>query len=198
VSEFGPSGPPPLVMEICAFRLASLFDEQLTGGKFIRLCQHCRRHWCWRGWACHCPYLVERWVRRPGPDQRQVSWGRVGKAARLSRPDNQQVRSFPCYLVFSMFTRPFPSVHGEFRFSALPMPPPSNASKTGGRLSGEDMCNYMERYANTYLKGKIKFEVEVLNIRRSADGCWNVRVKNANGTVNDLEYARVVLCTGVS
>lgn len=86
------------------------------------------------------------------------------------------------------------SPHGEFCFSSLAMPPPE-----GGRISGKDMCNYMETFAETFLKDKIKFEVEVLNIRRSPSGSWNVETKDKNeGTITVLEYSRIVLCTGVS
>ena len=45
------------------------------------------------------------------------------------------------------------SVHGEFRFSPLPMPPPRNASSTGGRLSGEDMQRYMPAGAGPSSRG---------------------------------------------
>ena len=61
------------------------------------------------------------------------------------------------------------------------------------------MCNYMEAFAETFLKDKIKFEVEVLNIRRSPSGSWNVDIKDKHqGTMTVLEYSRIVLCTGVS
>jgi hypothetical protein len=79
------------------------------------------------------------------------------------------------------------------------MPPPGDSAKTGGRLSGKDVCNYMETFAETFLKDKIKFEVEVLNIRRSPSGSWNVDIKDKyEGTISVLEYSRIVLCTGVS
>lgn len=92
------------------------------------------------------------------------------------------------------------SVHGEFRFSSLAMPPPSDASKTGGRLSGEDMCEYMEMFANTYLKDKIKFRTEIIGIRRSSpEGPWLISVQDKEtGASEVLEYSRIVLCTGVS
>ena len=61
------------------------------------------------------------------------------------------------------------------------------------------MCNYMETFAGTFLKDKIKFDVEVLNIRRSPSGSWDVDIKDKReGTVTVLEYSRIVLCTGVS
>ena len=89
------------------------------------------------------------------------------------------------------------SPYGEFCFSSLSMPPPEDAA--GGRLSGQDMCHYMETFAETFLKDKIKFEVEVVNIRRSPNGSWNVDIKDKHeGTITVLEYSRIVLCTGVS
>ncbi|KAF8699385.1 hypothetical protein AX14_000999 [Amanita brunnescens Koide BX004] len=89
------------------------------------------------------------------------------------------------------------SLHGEYSFSPLSMPPPENAAKTGGRLSGQDLCNYMEKFADTFLKDKIKFEVKVLNIRRSPSGSWNVQIRDKHdGTITVLEYSRIVLCTG--
>lgn len=91
------------------------------------------------------------------------------------------------------------SVRGEFCFSYLSMPPPEDSVKAGSRLSGEEICNYMETFAETFLKDKIKFEVEVLNIRRSPNGSWNVDIKDKQeGTITVLEYSRIVLCSGVS
>ena len=79
------------------------------------------------------------------------------------------------------------------------MPPPEDSAKTGGRLSGEDLCNYMEAFAEKFLKDKIKFEIEVVNIRRSPSGSWNVEIKDKHkGTTTVFEYSRIVLCTGVS
>ena len=90
------------------------------------------------------------------------------------------------------------SPQGEFCFSSLSMSPEDSAN-TGGRLSGKDICNYMETFAETFLKDKIKFEVKVLNIRRSPSGSWNVDIKDEHeGTITVLEYSRIVLCTGVS
>ncbi|GLB35449.1 putative pyridine nucleotide-disulphide oxidoreductase [Lyophyllum shimeji] len=89
------------------------------------------------------------------------------------------------------------NVHGEFRFSSLPMPPPSKASETGGRLSGEDMCAYMENFAETFLNGKIRFETEVLAIRRAASGAWSVTVEDRrSGTQEVLQFTHIVPCTG--
>lgn len=78
---------------------------------------------------------------------------------------------------------------------------PDNSVKTGGRLSGEDVQQYMEDFAERYLKGKIRFETEVLNIRRGDHGRgWKVLVRDgrAGGTEKVSYYSRIILCTGVS
>ncbi|KAI9571710.1 FAD/NAD-P-binding domain-containing protein [Boletus coccyginus] len=90
------------------------------------------------------------------------------------------------------------SVHGEFGFSPLAMPPPIHKEKTGNRLSGDDMTAYMEKFADTFLSGKIRFETEILDIRRGRDGAgWEVEVLDLKtGNKGVLNYARIVLCTG--
>ncbi|KAI9460710.1 FAD/NAD-P-binding domain-containing protein [Russula earlei] len=90
------------------------------------------------------------------------------------------------------------SVHGEFRFSALPMRQPDEAANTGGRLSGEDVRNYLEEFAERFLKDKIRFETEVLNIRRGDHGKgWKVLVRDRRANTEKVShYSRIVLCTG--
>jgi dimethylaniline monooxygenase (N-oxide forming) len=96
------------------------------------------------------------------------------------------------------------SVHGEHRFSALPMPSPEGHTKTGGRLTGYDVRRYLEDFRARFLNGKIRFEMEVLNIRRGDHGQgWSVRVRDTKSASPDtavqvLHYPRIVLCTGVS
>jgi cation diffusion facilitator CzcD-associated flavoprotein CzcO len=82
----------------------------------------------------------------------------------------------------------------------MPMREPRGSVKTGGRLSGEDVRQYMEGFAERFLKGKILFETEVLNIRRQDQGRgWNVLVRDRRtGTEKASYYSRVILCTGVS
>jgi len=82
----------------------------------------------------------------------------------------------------------------------MPMREPHGSVKTGGRLSGEDVRQYMEGFAGRFLKGKIRFETEVLNIRRQDHGRgWNVLVRDRRtGTEKVSYYSRVILCTGVS
>lgn len=79
------------------------------------------------------------------------------------------------------------------------MPPPALKGKTGNRLCGEDMVAYMETFADTFLVGKIRFETEILDIRRGKDGSgWEVQVLDLRtGNTEVLSYARIVLCTGV-
>ncbi|KAF8266471.1 FAD/NAD-P-binding domain-containing protein [Lactarius quietus] len=90
------------------------------------------------------------------------------------------------------------SVHGEYRFSALPMPAPEGHTKTGGRLSGYDVRRYMEDFKERFLKDKIRFETEVLNIRRGDHGHgWSVHVRDSAAEMEQvLYYPRIVLCTG--
>ncbi|KAF5315243.1 hypothetical protein D9619_007506 [Psilocybe cf. subviscida] len=97
------------------------------------------------------------------------------------------------------------NVHGEYRYSALPMPPPDNASKTGGRLSGLDMCNYFEQFSATLLKGKAKFlmQTEVLNISRTAPSKWRITVRDATtpgaedkAPERELTFSRIILASG--
>ena len=92
-------------------------------------------------------------------------------------------------------------MHGEFRFSAKPMRAPEDSIKTGGRLSGNDVRQYLEDFAERFLKGKIRFETEVLNIRRRDHGRgWKVLVRDrrTGGTEKVSYYSRIILCTGVS
>ncbi|CAL1698410.1 unnamed protein product [Somion occarium] len=77
------------------------------------------------------------------------------------------------------------------------MPLPANANVTGGRLSGEDMRAYMESFADRFLKDRIKYDTEALNICRRNGGGWVVTAKGLNsGTMFELEYDKIVLCTG--
>lgn len=57
----------------------------------------------------------------------------------------------------------------------------------------------MEKIADTYLQGKIRFQTEVLDIRRASDGsAWEVQILDLKtGMEQVLTFARIVLCTGV-
>ncbi|KAK0441063.1 FAD/NAD-P-binding domain-containing protein [Armillaria borealis] len=90
------------------------------------------------------------------------------------------------------------NVHGEFKFSSMPMPAPS-PSKNGSQLGGEDMRQYMQKFSDEFLAGKIKYETNVLNIERTKepDPVWNVTVSNVKGGEREiLTFSRIVLCTG--
>jgi cation diffusion facilitator CzcD-associated flavoprotein CzcO len=92
------------------------------------------------------------------------------------------------------------NVHGEFRFSAHGMSTPPDASATGGRLTGRDMRNYMQDFADRLLPAKIMFDNEILNIRREEiNSSWIISVQNRNtGASQSLCFSKIVLCTGVS
>ncbi|KAJ7626831.1 FAD/NAD-P-binding domain-containing protein [Roridomyces roridus] len=93
------------------------------------------------------------------------------------------------------------SVHDEYGFSALPMPVPPDAGKTGGRLSGDDIRGYLEQFEERFLKGRVLFRTEVVGVRREegdVEGLpWVVNVRDIgtdHGTT--LRFAKIVLCTG--
>ena len=78
------------------------------------------------------------------------------------------------------------------------MPPPLKATETGGRLSGEDMSKYMERFADVFLQGRIRFATEITDIRRSEDGTWLVSMEHVlGGKTEAVKFSWIVLCTGV-
>ncbi|KAH8092182.1 FAD/NAD-P-binding domain-containing protein [Cristinia sonorae] len=92
------------------------------------------------------------------------------------------------------------NVHGEYRFSPLPMPPPPHANETGGRLTGEDLRDYFQLFADRFLKGKIQYRIEVTRVRRdctSASPRWYVTVRDVRGTeTREICFDKLVLCTG--
>lgn len=178
----------------------------------------------------HRSGAVEGRVReRGGRHTRQVVGRGVGRGSHLPRSGNQQVsvsavRVSEASLIenapLQRILTPLLSVHGEFCFSALPMPPPSDTSETGGRLSGENMQAYMESFAERFLKGKIRYCTQVLNIKRkmhtassktstttqqegtsdmpNGDSQWSVEIRDLRtGGTSELTYDRLVLCTGV-
>ncbi|KJA15628.1 hypothetical protein HYPSUDRAFT_48150 [Hypholoma sublateritium FD-334 SS-4] len=91
------------------------------------------------------------------------------------------------------------NVHGEYRFSALPMAPPVDGEKTGGHITGMGMCEYMESFYEKFLKDMavFKFKTEIRSVARNAAGVWNVSVEDlCSGKTETLEFSRIVLCTG--
>ncbi|EIW77405.1 FAD/NAD(P)-binding domain-containing protein [Coniophora puteana RWD-64-598 SS2] len=87
------------------------------------------------------------------------------------------------------------NVHGEYRFSSLPMPPSPLPSK---RVSGDEMRAYMEHFAETFLTGRIRYGVDVSRIRRkSPAGGWSLDIVNKQeNTKETRDFAWLVLCTG--
>ncbi|KAI0259070.1 FAD/NAD-P-binding domain-containing protein [Gloeopeniophorella convolvens] len=90
------------------------------------------------------------------------------------------------------------SVHGEFRFSSMQMREPDGSSRTGGRLTGEHVQQYMESFAKHNLDGKIRFDTDVVNIRRGdRQRGWDIRVRDqVTSEERIFHYARIVVCTG--
>ncbi|KAJ3796856.1 FAD/NAD(P)-binding domain-containing protein [Lentinula aff. detonsa] len=95
------------------------------------------------------------------------------------------------------------NLYGDYRFSSMEMPRhPSRDPKTT-RLSAEDMQFYFEKFTETYLRDRISFETEVLNIRRpqppfdSDPPNWIVKYrKRGRREVREKGFHRIVLCTG--
>lgn len=77
---------------------------------------------------------------------------------------------------------------------------PPNAAKTGGRLTGDVVSEYMESFATKFLQGRFLYNAEVLNIKRGENNNgWVVKVEDLTTNVtSDLHFTKVVLCTGVS
>lgn len=68
----------------------------------------------------------------------------------------------------------------------------------GGRLSGEDMHQYMQEFSEKFLNGKIRFDTEVNKIRRDSTGLWLLdTINKSTGSQEILRFSRIVLCTGV-
>lgn len=79
------------------------------------------------------------------------------------------------------------------------MPLPQGSAELGGRLSGNDLRDYMQTFSDKFLKGKIRFSTEVDKVQRNGTGTWLVSTTSKlDGTREVLKFARIVLCTGVS
>lgn len=81
------------------------------------------------------------------------------------------------------------------------MPLPETAATDDGRLRGLEICNYVEKFTDKFLIGRVKFhfETEVLNIERDENGNWNVTVEDlATRSLRTLTFSRIILATGVS
>lgn len=90
-------------------------------------------------------------------------------------------------------------MHGQYEFSGLAMPPPPNCKATGGRLTGHDISQYLEKFADTFLTKRIRFMVEVVSISRKTAGQWSVKVLDLRRNVEEvLTFIKVVVCSGVS
>jgi dimethylaniline monooxygenase (N-oxide forming) len=81
------------------------------------------------------------------------------------------------------------------------MPPPSEMMSPDARLGGKDLNLYMESFADRFLKGKFRFNVEILNVSRNMNqstGGWIVSIEDkVNGRKEELYFDKIVVCTGV-
>ena len=131
----------------------------------------------------------------------------MGQRADIPRAAHQQVSlSFRSSHDYDINTLLGFSVHGEYKFSQLDMPPPERSESTGGRLTGTTMRDYMEDFTKTFLdsKAKFRFQTEVLKIQRVKapenvePSTWNVEVKDLqSGSTETLTFSRIILATGV-
>ena len=87
------------------------------------------------------------------------------------------------------------------------MPAPAQSEETGGRLSGEDMRKYMESFTERFLKGRVRYNMDVLRVSRHVPGKnepagtkgWTIEVQDRKTESHfQLDYDKVVLCSGVS
>ncbi|KAJ6585199.1 FAD/NAD(P)-binding domain-containing protein [Mycena capillaripes] len=87
------------------------------------------------------------------------------------------------------------NVHGEYRFSAMNMPESTNPN---GRVMGHDLRAYMDAFSDTFLKRIIRFDTEVINIRRDeTTSVWFITLQDKRKSSREiLQFSRVVLCTG--
>ncbi|KAJ3572899.1 hypothetical protein NP233_g2776 [Leucocoprinus birnbaumii] len=90
------------------------------------------------------------------------------------------------------------NVHGELRFSGLEMKLPANSAETGGRLTGEVMSEYMETFAEKFLRGRITYSTEVMKIKRGNDNDgWVIETKDlTTGAIYESRFSKIVLCSG--
>ncbi|KAG7096524.1 hypothetical protein E1B28_003953 [Marasmius oreades] len=83
------------------------------------------------------------------------------------------------------------NVHGEYHFPPLPMELPADKW-----LTGEDLKRYMQDFTNTFLRGRVRYQTEVLKLYREND-LWVVKVENlTDGSHESLTFDKIVLCTG--
>lgn len=122
----------------------------------------------------------------------------MGSRANIPWSNNQQVSNSVSTVYSPWVNFSACSVHGEFNFSPYAMPLPEKSAETGSRLTGDDMCAYMETFAEKFLAGKIKCKTEIRGIERSSSGSWLVTVEDLfNGSQEVLNFSHIVLCTGV-
>ncbi|KAE9390382.1 FAD/NAD(P)-binding domain-containing protein [Gymnopus androsaceus JB14] len=95
------------------------------------------------------------------------------------------------------------NLYGDYRFSSLEMPRHPSRDPKNNRLSAEDMQFYFEKFTDTYLRDRITYNTQVLNIRRpkppfhSDPPNWVVSYRTkGKDEVKEMGFHRIVLCTG--
>jgi len=81
------------------------------------------------------------------------------------------------------------------------MPPPDESDESGGHLTGQELCAYMEKFYSIFLMNKVKFkfEEEIDRVRRDDDGVWEVSTSLVHsGEEKIRRFSRIILATGVS
>jgi dimethylaniline monooxygenase (N-oxide forming) len=77
------------------------------------------------------------------------------------------------------------------------LPPQTDPKRAGQQLTGAELNRYFETFADRLLKGKIVYNVEILNVWRHREGGWTVLVKNKlTGEDQSMHYDKIVVCTG--
>jgi dimethylaniline monooxygenase (N-oxide forming) len=77
------------------------------------------------------------------------------------------------------------------------MPIPQNHKESGGRLTGEDMQNYFELFAERFLQRRILFDTLIENISY-ANGGWDLKAVDLQTKKHSiLHFDKIVLCSGV-
>jgi hypothetical protein len=81
------------------------------------------------------------------------------------------------------------------------MPPPVDHVKNkASRITGFDLRDYMGKFGETFLQGRIQYGVEVVKISRGENGTgWKVLIRRNGAEENEeLHFGKLVICTGVS
>jgi hypothetical protein len=113
----------------------------------------------------------------------------------LSRIDYRKVYYSQC---FAVLNGTISRVDEEY-CPALDMPPLKGSSEYGSRLSGMDLCHYVEGFSRRFFDGETKFHMNTgIGIRWDKRGRWKC-VQSLSGAFSDtLMFSHIILASGVS